>query len=910
MKFITLKVLILFLLIGMISVADAASISGVVTDANTGLPVDSTIVRTVGSNPITRDSVFYSTITEADGSYILENVIPATYYLWCQHPNYLSASQSDVVVSDSLSDVTVDFTLTPIGGGPTNYIGGVVFSTSRVNPIGNGPLAGANVHLSSNGTFFDATSDSGGIYCFSDIPTGLYTLSADAPNHIPQPFIDSLWIDDNTNIRNLDIYLVSLDTTTTFSSLSGYVYEADSMGTPVDSALIELYPSNPMMSWVYSAYTNPDGSYQIDNIEPDVYYAVCQASGFLPGREYGIDLTLGNATQDFYLLPDTGSVATATLTGFVWQDSVGRPPALPGVPLYPATIWVLGYNSFGDSLMYSTDNNQDGSYTLPGIIPGTYTVICTSPGFQNEYVHDFIIDDSLVMLDFNMSSANPVQNGYISGSVYSDSSGSPVAGAFIEFIALNGYNYFAFSDANGNYESPELPAGDYYVACNIMSRDSNFFYIEYYDDAHTISNATVLFVTENDSISGINFGIPTSTSPVNVVVNGNVSDSNNQPLANALVTAWSFRNPMSPGDSLYMSTYTNAQGNYTLNINNNTPQYGYSFFMSAEKQGYNIEFWQEKATPWEADPIWVTGDSAITGINFTLDAISNTNSISGSIIDDARYTPINNAFIVAADLANAQIYFTFSDSVGYYNFSNLSEGYYYLLFTANGYAPEFYDDVYLWEDATPVYASGSVTGIDAGLAGLNTNPSNGRISGTVIDNNSQPLSGVLLAIKNDAGDVIGYDITDNQGVYEVNGIIDGNHSISATKVSYSSETQNVTYNSTVHNTLVVNFDLDLTLTGVPKPPENIIPMEIALMPNYPNPFNPVTTIEFALPKAQKVKIEIYNTFGQKIETLVSQGYDAGIHKVQWNASQYASGIYFYKMETENFTKTNKLILIK
>jgi hypothetical protein len=83
----------------------------------------------------------------------------------------------------------------------------------------------------------------------------------------------------------------------------------------------------------------------------------------------------------------------------------------------------------------------------------------------------------------------------------------------------------------------------------------------------------------------------------------------------------------------------------------------------------------------------------------------------------------------------------------------------------------------------------------------------------------------------------------------------------------------------------------------------------------PNPFNLVTEITFTLPERSRVSLVIYNVLGQKVRTLVQQDMDAGTHSVQWdsrneNGSLMASGIYFYRFETEKFAKTMKMVLIK
>ena len=95
-----------------------------------------------------------------------------------------------------------------------------------------------------------------------------------------------------------------------------------------------------------------------------------------------------------------------------------------------------------------------------------------------------------------------------------------------------------------------------------------------------------------------------------------------------------------------------------------------------------------------------------------------------------------------------------------------------------------------------------------------------------------------------------------------------------------------------------------------------IPSEFLLSANYPNPFNPLTQIEFGLPEKARVKLEIFNSLGQKIKTLVGyQWMDAGTHTVDWDATdennyRVASGIYFYRLTGEKFRKQKKMVFIR
>ena len=90
----------------------------------------------------------------------------------------------------------------------------------------------------------------------------------------------------------------------------------------------------------------------------------------------------------------------------------------------------------------------------------------------------------------------------------------------------------------------------------------------------------------------------------------------------------------------------------------------------------------------------------------------------------------------------------------------------------------------------------------------------------------------------------------------------------------------------------------------------IVPSKYALESAYPNPFNPVTTLNFSLPESQEVILQVYNLQGRVIETLVNSNIEAGYHSVQWNGDNYSSGMYFVKMVAGEYVNTQKLMLVK
>lgn len=89
-----------------------------------------------------------------------------------------------------------------------------------------------------------------------------------------------------------------------------------------------------------------------------------------------------------------------------------------------------------------------------------------------------------------------------------------------------------------------------------------------------------------------------------------------------------------------------------------------------------------------------------------------------------------------------------------------------------------------------------------------------------------------------------------------------------------------------------------------------VPSKFALEQNYPNPFNPATTIKYSIPVSEFVRVKIYDVLGKEIATLVNREQAAGSYKVEFDGSRLASGIYLFKLQTNNFVETKKMVLTK
>jgi hypothetical protein len=143
------------------------------------------------------------------------------------------------------------------------------------------------------------------------------------------------------------------------------------------------------------------------------------------------------------------------------------------------------------------------------------------------------------------------------------------------------------------------------------------------------------------------------------------------------------------------------------------------------------------------------------------------------------------------------------------------------------------------------------------------------------------------------------DDANNQGGNDNENAIGANHQFNLFPTAWYCETLD-----TFGIMLLKDFVSDVD------PIAEVVPSDYSLEQNYPNPFNPSTTINFSIPVAGFVTLDIYNAIGQKVASLVNETKSAGNYSVDFNASTLTSGIYFYKISSGNFTETKKMILMK
>jgi hypothetical protein len=109
---------------------------------------------------------------------------------------------------------------------------------------------------------------------------------------------------------------------------------------------------------------------------------------------------------------------------------------------------------------------------------------------------------------------------------------------------------------------------------------------------------------------------------------------------------------------------------------------------------------------------------------------------------------------------------------------------------------------------------------------------------------------------------------------------------------------------------IITFSSTLVGVNQENGSQSGIPQFFSLHQNYPNPFNPSTTITYELPRMSHVSLCMYNTLGQLMDVLVDETKPAGVFSAQFDAATLPSGVYFYRLQSGEFTQTKKLVLVR
>ena len=206
-----------------------------------------------------------------------------------------------------------------------------------------------------------------------------------------------------------------------------------------------------------------------------------------------------------------------------------------------------------------------------------------------------------------------------------------------------------------------------------------------------------------------------------------------------------------------------------------------------------------------------------------------------------------------------------------------------------------------------------IPGNEPGLVGYwHFNEGSGNITlDQTSNNNDGSLQGGPTWVVSTAPILTWLSVDPASGTISANDSLDLNVTFDASGLSGESYEQNILISSNDPNEpeIIIPACLTVTPSGI-EDPFSGIPKKYVLFQNYPNPFNPITHIRFGLPKATDVKIDLYNILGQKVVTLFDAHKPAGYHVIDFDGNKFATGVYIYRIETDEFQDVKKMVLLK
>ncbi len=674
-----------------------------------------------------------------------------------------------------------------------------------------------------------------------------------------------------------------------------------------------------------NAMTDASGIFTITNVPVGSYTAMAHAQGYMMGfyknadgqiavividadeqEVTGINILLGNGNnppppQEF------GSIA-----GYVYGNN-NNPVPMQSIGLVNSTN--------PDSLIWAqwATTNMEGRYMLHHVPAGTYQVAVyqlTDP-VTLAYTILAVSDVVELVAAAHLDSVNIIMDyqSYTISGIVTNADGQPIANAnveaFTDMDAPEGTNvgfhrFFAHTDATGAY-SIEVVPGQYKVCAW-----GHHFPTIYYPSTYDWMQATPVVVVDQNIVD-INMAVPGNAA---VHISGIVKD-----LATGLALAGITvktdvngyyhhghhghhgNNPADP-DSSYIPEYsatTDENGAYSIEV----PQGTYKVLAMSADGTYQTQYFDHVNAPFLATVIHANSDVADVNFDLITATANELYSISGTITEND--TLVNYPVMVAAISENhTWVVTTMSDSTGSYTITNLMPGNYYVVAHTPFSPPLFYLNALTWEDAQLVTVDGHIIGINFNFIYTEVVGPYSLI-GNVVDNNNDPLSNVVVILKDNQNQIVGFASTDDNGAYSVSNLSTENYTVVATKIGLNSLQENIAVDGNQ------NYDFSMASpTG--NSDVNVTTAKLSVT-NYPNPFNPSTSINFSIPMDSNVNVEIFNIKGQKVRTLLSENMVKGSHTVAWNGQDskgktVTSGIYFVKVQGAGFEIMRKMSLIK
>ena len=716
-------------------------------------------------------------------------------------------------------------------------------------------------------------------------------------------------------------------------------------------------------SWYGYGYgvSNDDGSYRIEGLTSGEYVVLAQtwSSWSYAFQWYDHAATVEDATVVNVAAGDETPSIDFDLAIPVARSSIeGSVYDADGDPIHDAFVLAeLLAGDQPDAVTYTSAyafTDHAGRYVIEGIPGGRYRISAAVqmgwhyvqrwyPNAERpEDAEPVELAEAMTLDGIDLTLPENGGSSSIAGSVV-DLTGQPLSNAFIEVSpsqqTADGTWFWAYAttDSSGAYRVDHLPGGSYVVHASYWSGES--YGQAWYDRAADPVSATPVILSEDEERTGIDFEV--DVRPMYGSVTGAVTGEADAPLRRVYVELQSIaRDASLAAPFWYGSMYavTDDDGQFAIE---RVPE---GTYLLAVYGAGGFEYYEDASSAEHATTIDVTGGRS-TGVEIDLASRDDGDGgISGRVtgedyLDDASDgSPLGVAVVIAeptpdpSGTAGGLPYVAVSESDGAYRIGGMAPGEYIVSTFAPGYATEYYDDAYSPDAATVVEVDGlrETTGVDFELwpvyyAYLDAESDVARsavvLFGSVTDSHGTIVDGATVHVLNDAERPVASSRTGADGRFEISGLAPGTYRVFAGKLgagggynghaaSFAEAPPIAVGGGRVEVNVVVS-----TGTGTGSEDDDPLPRTVELLGNYPNPFNPETTILVRIGAPENVRLVVYNILGERVALLYDGRLESGLHSIAWdgrdhNGRDLASGSYLYRLETGRTVESGAMMLVR
>jgi len=428
----------------------------------------------------------------------------------------------------------------------------------------------------------------------------------------------------------------------------------------------------------------------------------------------------------------------------------------------------------------------------------------------------------------------------------------------------------------------------------------------------SFEDAEFIEVQASNTIEDIDF---TLYQPGYGLITGRIIDVNtDNPISGVEVLAYQWSN--SGNDPNKAMTVSDENGDYELELTGGSYYLSITVTYGLETGNFIRMYYDNCYDPNLATALQVTPYQIISGFDFGLDFEKNFNlKITGNVADLESGHPLEGVKLTALNYQTGRpVAYCQSIYNGDFAIENLISGTYIIDVGGPGLIPTFWPNCLNWQQAeTIVLTNTNHTAYNGGAITQDYGTPGFSISGRVVSADS-PLMGVRVYAINTVDGKISYSRTNTAGFYVISsGLHNGTYSVFADLFGYEGSF----YPQTLVLDLInhpdyMNIDFDLSPVALSIDESRLLPGEINLLGNFPNPFNSSTTILCYIPNRLSSNLEIFDITGRLVKS-ISIDFEPGVNSVFWdgrssNNDEVTSGVYFYRIR--EIPQSRKMLLLK